>query len=188
MNTLRLVGKRNIIRNFSTGVRAMNESLPSNPKMKSLASWANRQDSGKDTNTVISKVVGMARSLQENTQPPVNINSTFTKKFNFGDTYDPFDFSSDKLDIERRERRQASQSARKADPFERSGVDPLDVYTMPEILSKFLSLTGQILPRDLTGCTPNNQRKLVIAVKRARACGLLSSVHKHSRYLPLRNM
>mmetsp|Transcript_1259 Transcript_1259/g.1283 ORF Transcript_1259/g.1283 Transcript_1259/m.1283 type:complete len:193 (-) Transcript_1259:145-723(-) len=175
------------VRFMGTTARLYNKSLPSTPEMKSSESWAENESSN-NNNSVISRVVGMARSLQENTQPPINIAKPFTKKFNLSETYDPFDFSNDKMDIEKRERRQTIPYEKMVDPFEKAGIDPLDIYTMPEILSRFLSSTGQILPREVTGCNAKNQKKLSNAIKRARTCGLLSTVHKHSRYLPTRNM
>lgn len=175
------------VRCIGTRSRIYNKSLPSTPEMKSSESWAGNESSNNNS-SVISRVVGMARSLQENTQPPINIAKPFTKKFNLSETYDPFDFSNDKMDIEKRERRQAVPYEKMVDPFQKAGVDPLDIYTMPEILSRFLSSTGQILPREITGCNAKNQKKLSNAIKRARTCGLLSTVHKHSRYLPTRNM
>ncbi|CUM50430.1 unnamed protein product [Debaryomyces tyrocola] len=175
------------VRCIGTRSRIYNKSLPSTPEMKSSESWAGNESSNNNS-SVISRVVGMARSLQENTQPPINIAKPFTKKFNLSETYDPFDFSNDKMDIEKRERRQTVPYEKMVDPFQKAGVDPLDIYTMPEILSRFLSSTGQILPREITGCNAKNQKKLSNAIKRARTCGLLSTVHKHSRYLPTRNM
>lgn len=175
------------VRCIGTRSRIYNKSLPSTPEMKSSESWAGNESSNNNS-SVISRVVGMARSLQENTQPPINIAKPFTKKFNLSETYDPFDFSNDKMDIEKRERRQAVPYEKMVDPFQKAGVDPLDIYTMPEILSRFLSSTGQILPREITGCNAKNQKKLSNAIKRARTCGLLSTVHKHSRYLATRNM
>lgn len=181
------VSRVTLVRCISTRTRIYNKSLPSTPEMKSTESWAGNENTSND-NSVISKVVGMARSIQENTQPPINIAKPFTKRFNPSETYDPFDFSNDKMDIEKRERRQTIPYEKMTDPFDKAGIDPLDIYTMPEILSRFLSSTGQILPREITGCNAKNQKKLSNAIKRARTCGLLSTVHKHSRYLPSRNM
>lgn len=169
----------------STILRAENP-LPSSPEMKSDSAWT--KDTTSNSSSVVSQVVGLARTIQESSQPPVHIDSVFAKRFGVGETYDPFDFSNDKLDIQKRERRSARASGTSRDPFENAGIDPLDVYMMPELLSRFLSSTGQILPREITGCNNKNQRKLSMAIKRARACGLLSSVHRHARFLPTRNM
>lgn len=163
------------------------KALPSTPEMKSTA-WT----TASNTDSLITrKVVGMARSLQETSKPPTSIDKLFTKRFRSGQTYDPFDFSPAKLGIENvwnKNKRNPAKNYNKGsnDPFERVGIDPLDVYTMPEILSRFLTSTGQIMSREMTGCNERNQKKLAMAIKRARTCGLLSSVHRHSRYMPSR--
>ncbi|EDK37025.1 hypothetical protein PGUG_01123 [Meyerozyma guilliermondii ATCC 6260] len=176
-----------VARSFTNSAITMAENpLPSSPEMKSESAWT--KDTTSNSSSVVSQVVGLARTIQESSQPPVHIDTMFTKRFGVGETYDPFDFSNDKLDIQKRERRSARASGTSRDPFENAGIDPLDVYMMPELLSRFLSSTGQILPREITGCNNKNQRKLSMAIKRARACGLLSSVHRHARFLPTRNM
>lgn len=173
---------------FSTVAPRCNEGiLPSTPEMKSTA-WA----SGK-SDDITDRVVGMARSLQETSKPPVNIAKNFSKNFVAGQIYDPFDFSMNRLDMEdkwNKKRRDVARNYRdgKDDVFVRCGIDPLDLYLMPEILSRFISSTGQILPREVTGCNSANQKKLGIAVKRARSVGLLSSTHRHARYMPKRLM
>lgn len=126
----------------------------------------------------------MARTIEETNEPPLDISAQFTRRFNFGESYDPFDFSNTKFNMERK----AFNQKKISDPFERTGIDPRNLYTMPEILSRFVTSTGQILPRAVTGCNAKNQKKLSYAIKTARACGLLSSTHKHGRYLPNRTL
>ena len=46
-----------------------------------------------------------------------------------------------------------------------------------ELLKKFITDRGKILPRRLTGLTANQQRDLTIAVKRARIIALLPFVN-----------
>ncbi len=46
-------------------------------------------------------------------------------------------------------------------------------YQNAELLRRFLSPEGKILPARRTGLTAKNQRKITRAVKRARAIGLL---------------
>ncbi len=46
-------------------------------------------------------------------------------------------------------------------------------YKQPEILRRFLTESGKILPRRITGTSAKNQRKLVREIKRARYLGLL---------------
>lgn len=167
---------------------------PSSVEMKSDKSWANDINTNTNTHSISSEVVGMARQIQETSIPPIHIDPSFKKKFKTNLTYDPFDFSQDKLDIEKRVKNAQLKSStlilntKETDPFERSGIDPRDLYTMPEILSRFITSAGQILPRSVTGCNAANQKKLGIAIKRSRATGMLSSTHKHARYLPLRNL
>lgn len=46
-------------------------------------------------------------------------------------------------------------------------------YKHPEVLRRFLTDQGKILPRRITGTSAKNQRRLVREVKRARAIALL---------------
>lgn len=46
-------------------------------------------------------------------------------------------------------------------------------YKNPDLLRRFLSPEGKILPARRTGLTAGNQRKVTKAIKRARAIGLL---------------
>lgn len=45
-----------------------------------------------------------------------------------------------------------------------------------EMLKRFISGNGQILPRRVTGTSPKDQRNLALAIKRARQMGLLPFV------------
>ena len=54
--------------------------------------------------------------------------------------------------------------------------DPLD-YKDVELLKKFITERGKILPRRMTGLTSKQQRDLTIAVKRARIVALLPFVN-----------
>jgi small subunit ribosomal protein S18 len=53
------------------------------------------------------------------------------------------------------------------------GSFDLNDYRNPEVLRRFLSETGKILPRRRTGLTAKEQRKLARSIKRARVLGLL---------------
>ncbi len=46
-------------------------------------------------------------------------------------------------------------------------------YKHPEILARFITDAGKILPRRITGTSAKNQRRLVREIKRARAIALL---------------
>ncbi|MFU8806769.1 MAG: 30S ribosomal protein S18 [Bradymonadaceae bacterium] len=61
---------------------------------------------------------------------------------------------------------------RKVDPFEQSPSWRLD-YKNPELLKLFVTTTGKILPRRITGVNARNQRRLRRAVLRARQIALL---------------
>lgn len=57
------------------------------------------------------------------------------------------------------------------DPFDVLGLDPLHEYKNFRLLTHFVSDMGKILPREQTGVSAKNQRKLAKAIKRARAMG-----------------
>ncbi|WEJ93222.1 hypothetical protein PSN45_000683 [Yamadazyma tenuis] len=143
--------------------------------------------SAEGSTKIASTVLNMTNLLNDQRDPPLDIDDYFIKKFKPFDNYDPFDLSMKQIEIDQRARKYP-KNKKSRDPFARSGINPLDLYTMPLILSRFLTSTGQILPATITGCNPRNQKKLGIAIKRARACGLLSSVHKDVSYLPSRNL
>ena len=46
-------------------------------------------------------------------------------------------------------------------------------YTNPDVLTKFTSETGKILPRRVTGVSAKMHRKITREIKRARAVNLL---------------
>jgi small subunit ribosomal protein S18 len=54
--------------------------------------------------------------------------------------------------------------------------DPID-YKDVDLLKKFITERGKILPRRLTGLTAQQQRDLTTAVKRARILALLPFVN-----------
>jgi len=47
------------------------------------------------------------------------------------------------------------------------------VYTKPEVLAKFTTETGKILPRRVTGVSAKMHRRITREIKRARALNLL---------------
>lgn len=60
----------------------------------------------------------------------------------------------------------------KTDPLVANKVEHVD-YKDVNLLRKFLTETGKILPARITGCSRKNQRMITRAIKRARAIGLL---------------
>lgn len=57
-------------------------------------------------------------------------------------------------------------------PFVRNGINHID-YKDVEMLKQFITERGKILPRRITGVCHRNQRKLTLAIKRARYMALL---------------
>ena len=59
--------------------------------------------------------------------------------------------------------------------FKKAGIKYVD-YKDPEFLKKFLNEQGKIPPRRITGTSLKFQRKVAVAVKRARSLALLPYV------------
>ena len=63
-------------------------------------------------------------------------------------------------------------SRRKVDPFLADKALEID-YKRPDILCRFISERGKIIPSRISGVTAKNQRKLALAIKRARQIALV---------------
>jgi len=61
---------------------------------------------------------------------------------------------------------------RKVDPFLADKTLVMD-YKDPALLRRFVSERGKIVPRRISGVCAKNQRKLAVAIKRARNIALL---------------
>ena len=66
----------------------------------------------------------------------------------------------------------ATKDKKKYCMFKRSGIKYLD-YKDPDFLLRFINEQGKLLPRRLTGTSLKFQRKVSVAVKRARHLALL---------------
>ncbi|MDR0691372.1 MAG: 30S ribosomal protein S18 [Streptococcaceae bacterium] len=66
---------------------------------------------------------------------------------------------------------------RKVDYIAANHIDYVD-YKDVDLLKRFISERGKILPRRVTGTSAKNQRKVTIAIKRARIMALLPFVIK----------
>jgi len=64
---------------------------------------------------------------------------------------------------------------RKVDFIAANHIEYVD-YKNVDLLKRFVSERGKILPRRVTGTSAKNQRKVTIAIKRARIMGLLPFV------------
>jgi len=81
-------------------------------------------------------------------------------------------------------RRRRGGSKRKVDPFLVDKTLKID-WRDPQLLARFITERGKIVPRRVSGVTAKNQRKLAKAIKRARQMALLPyGGHK----TPLRNL
>ena len=60
----------------------------------------------------------------------------------------------------------------KLDPLVTNKIEEINIFDI-QLLSKFISESGKILPRRITGCSAKSQKKVTRAVKRARNIGLL---------------
>lgn len=111
-----------------------------------------------------------------------SLDSTMIKKFQPGSVYNPFDFSMARLHLDKKYSKKNSSS----DIFDQLQINPLDLYTNPEFLSRFISSTGKILHRDITGLSAKNQFRLSKSIRRCQAIGLMSKTHKDISLLPSR--
>ena len=72
-------------------------------------------------------------------------------------------------------RRGGRAKRRKVCYFTANGITHID-YKDTDLLKKFISERGKILPRRVTGTCAKYQRKLTIAIKRSRTVALLPYV------------
>ena len=73
------------------------------------------------------------------------------------------------------QQRRGGRRRRKVDFIAANHIEYID-YKDPEFLKRFISERGKILPRRVTGTSAKNQRRLTVAIKRARIMGLLPFV------------
>ena len=68
-----------------------------------------------------------------------------------------------------------SSKKRKRCPFTQSGIQDID-YKDVDLLTRFITERGKILPRRVTGVSAWHQKQLTQAIKRARHMALLPFV------------
>ena len=73
------------------------------------------------------------------------------------------------------QQRRGGRRRRTVDFMAANHIDYID-YKDVDLLKRFISERGKILPRRVTGTSAKNQRKLTVAIKRARVMGLLPFV------------
>ncbi|MEC8248677.1 MAG: 30S ribosomal protein S18 [Bacteroidota bacterium] len=69
----------------------------------------------------------------------------------------------------------ATNKSKKYCRFKKSGIKYID-YKDPDFLIKFVNEQGKLLPRRITGTSLKYQRKVSVAVKRARHLALMPYV------------
>ncbi|KAI8097421.1 ribosomal protein S18 [Halteromyces radiatus] len=116
---------------------------------------------------------------KEKAKPLADVGQRYQKIHHAGDIYHPQDLNDARYQDQLRQRR-GRPNVPSEDPFDVLGLDPLHEYKNYRLLSHFVSDMGKILPREKTGLTAKNQRKLAKAVKRARAMGIMCSTTKHT--------
>ncbi|CAO3642025.1 unnamed protein product [Cunninghamella blakesleeana] len=123
----------------------------------------------------------LQNSVRNERVKPNDIGQRFQKMHRAGDIYHPQDLN-DSLYQEQLRQRRGRPNPPSEDPFDVLGLDPLHEYKNYRLLSHFVSDMGKILPREKTGLTAKNQRKLAKAVKRARAMGIMSSTNNGTKF------
>lgn len=73
------------------------------------------------------------------------------------------------------QQRRGGRRRKKVDYIAANHIEYVD-YKDVELLKRFISERGKILPRRVTGTSAKNQRKITVAVKRARIMALLPFV------------
>ena len=73
------------------------------------------------------------------------------------------------------QQRRGGRRRRKVDYIAANHIESVD-YKDVDLLKRFISERGKILPRRVTGTSAKNQRKVANAIKRARIMGLLPFV------------
>lgn len=106
--------------------------------------------------------------------PTLEIDPSFYPHFETNKTYDPFDFSMTKVKINRK----AYFNTPKKDHFAALGIDPLQLWKNPEILSEYVTSNGRIIQGVLLGHSGKTQKRLGKSIRRARAAGLMPYFHK----------
>lgn len=74
-----------------------------------------------------------------------------------------------------KEKKTMSYFRRRVSPI--NPKDPID-YKDVELLRKFVTERGKILPRRITGLTAKQQKQLTVAIKRARILALLPFINQ----------
>lgn len=101
------------------------------------------------------------------------VGSEFLPRIDSG-TYRPFDLGIASTRLAHKNARAVT----KVDKFKVTGINPLALWKHPSALSQFITTNGKIIPGYMHGTKGKNQKRLSKAIRRCRAAGLLSHVHR----------
>ncbi|TPX35715.1 hypothetical protein SmJEL517_g01889 [Synchytrium microbalum] len=96
----------------------------------------------------------------------------FNRLFSPGETYEPADLNASHIESLKQ------RTSTPPDYFAITGKNPLDCYKDVQLLSNFVTAMGHIAPRYKTGLSITNQRRVAVAIRRARALGLMAYTRK----------
>jgi small subunit ribosomal protein S18 len=109
--------------------------------------------------------------------PDIGPQSNFGGTINMSDNNSNYSQNDRGGDDQQRDRRPPRRGGGK--PFFKKKVDKIATqnltvdYKHPEVLRRFVTEKGKILPRRITGTSAKNQRRLVREIKKARYLALL---------------
>ncbi|KAI8968031.1 ribosomal protein S18-domain-containing protein [Mycotypha africana] len=158
-------------RAFSTISRVIKAPATATPALSAAVHKRTEKQLNKTMNAQVqSKICDLLQNTKEQDKVKLAASNRFQKYHHPGDTYHPMDLDDTRYKEQQRTLRNSSK-INSEDPFDQLGIDPLHQYKNYKLLTRFISETGKILPRDQTGVRAKNQRRLAKAIKRARAMG-----------------
>ncbi|CCK72756.1 mitochondrial 37S ribosomal protein bS18m RSM18 KNAG_0L01360 [Huiozyma naganishii CBS 8797] len=130
-------------------------------------SRATRSGSDKERSGRIDLTSDLRKSARANSRnnPSKNVDPRLVKQFANESIYDPFDFSLERIRLDRKFR----STEKPLGP-----VNPMNLYSSPEMLVRYVSSSGKILHSDVTGLAHKDQKRLAKAIRRCQAIGLMS--------------
>lgn len=142
--------------------------------------------------TVMKNIQMNQEKVAENALQVPEISPRFLVQILKNTQYDPFDFTvAKRLLMQSHSAKRGSQpfghefqegGLRKIpDVFQKTGINPLDLYLFGGILLNYVSESGRIYHRDVNvGLNKKTHKRLTKAIKRARAAGILSYTSRAS--------
>ncbi|ODV85934.1 hypothetical protein CANARDRAFT_22719 [[Candida] arabinofermentans NRRL YB-2248] len=152
--------------------------------LRSISSTSKKPQGFADLSSSFKKLKEQETAINEVHNDSVSRN--FVNSMDGQVTYDPFDFTLQKIKYNAKIDKNVNERLMKSSSFNAPEINPLDFYCLPHMLSKYLSPSGQILHRSVTGLSPRKHKLMAKAVKRARAAGFLGAVSQDITFAPKR--